>query len=208
MPSFKISASVIDSIQKGFSESGNNGNIPAARSINSIQTGSNCGLTNSSSNSNIAICLPVSMSRLSNHVPVLDAVLVKFMIIFEKRVFLDLIPIRIPFLQRKATNSTDLEKVDHIQMRVSSNIYGLSQLHVFLPNLTALNLDGSSLTNLRDLGCELKIKYLNVSRCNLKSFDGISGFDSIEHLIADENQISSILQLNALKELRMLSLMG
>lgn len=93
-------------------------------------------------------------------------------------------------------------------MRVSSNIYGLSQLHVFLPILTALNLDGSSLTNLRDLGCELKIKYLNVSRCNLKSFDGINGFDSIEHLIADDNQISSILQLNRLRELRLLSLRG
>lgn len=208
MPSFQITSSEIDSIQSidtGNNDSGINGNIPPTRSINRTQNRSNCDSNNSSSNSNIAMWLSVSRSPLSNHEPVLHTVLVRlFVIIICKKSC----PIQICFQQRKATKSADLEKIGHIQMRVSPNIYGLSQLHVFLPNLSALNLDGSSLTNLRDLGSEMKIKYLNVSRCNLKSFDGISGFDSIEHLIADDNQISSILQLNTLKELRMLSLRG
>lgn len=91
-------------------------------------------------------------------------------------------------------------------MRVSSDVFGLHQLHVFLPNLVALNLDGSSLDSLRDLGCDLKLKYLNVSRCNLKSFDGISGFDTIEHLVADGNDISSVMQLVGLPDLHTLSL--
>lgn len=91
-------------------------------------------------------------------------------------------------------------------MRVSSNVFGLHQMHIFLPNLIALNLDGSSLETLRDLGCDLKLKYLNVSRCGLRSFDGISGFESVEHLVADGNDISSAMQLNGLEELHTLSL--
>lgn len=81
-------------------------------------------------------------------------------------------------------------------------------MHIFLPNLVALNLDGSALTSLRDLGCDLNIKYLNVSRCGLRSFDGINSFDTIEHLVADDNQILNILQLSGLSNLRTLSLRG
>lgn len=91
-------------------------------------------------------------------------------------------------------------------MRVSPNVFGLHQMHIFLPNLIALNLDGSSLESLRDLGCDLKVKYLNVSRCRLRSFDGISGFDTVEHLIADGNEISNVMQLGGLQELHTLSL--
>ncbi|XP_031616652.1 leucine-rich repeat-containing protein 56 [Contarinia nasturtii] len=109
---------------------------------------------------------------------------------------------------RKACGTTaDLETLTHIQMRVSSNIFGLHQMHIFMPNLVALNLDGSSLESLRDLGCDLKIKYLNVSRCGLRSFNGISGFDTVEHLVADGNEISNVMQLGgALPELHTLSL--
>lgn len=81
-------------------------------------------------------------------------------------------------------------------------------MHIFLPHLVALNLDGSSLNSLRDLGCELKVKYLNISRCGLKSFDGISGFDSVEHLVADDNEIANVMQLSTMNELQILSLRG
>lgn len=91
-------------------------------------------------------------------------------------------------------------------MRVTSNVFGLHQMHIFLPNLMALNLDGSSLDSLRDLGCDLKVKYLNVSRCGLRSFDGISGFDTVEHLVADSNDISNFMQLGSVTELHTLSL--
>lgn len=87
-------------------------------------------------------------------------------------------------------------------------MYGLHRLNVFLPALVALNLDGSSLNSLRDLGTDLMLKYLNVSRCNLKSFDGIGGLGAIEHLVADGNCISEIMQLSCLNELHRLSLSG
>lgn len=93
-------------------------------------------------------------------------------------------------------------------MRVSPNVFGLHQMHIFLPHLIALNLDGSCLESLRDLGCDLKLKYLNVSRCRLRSFDGISGFETVEHLIADDNDISNVMQLSVLQELHTLSIRG
>lgn len=81
-------------------------------------------------------------------------------------------------------------------------------MHIFLPSLVALNLDGSSLASLRDLGYNSNLKYLNVSRCCLRSFDGVTGFDRLEHLVADDNRISSILQLSGMKSLQILSLRG
>lgn len=93
-------------------------------------------------------------------------------------------------------------------MRVTPNVFGLHQMHIFLPNLVAMNLDGSYLESLRDLGCDLNLKYLNVSRCRLRTFDGISGFDMIEQLIADDNDISNVMQLSGLYELQTLSLRG
>lgn len=110
------------------------------------------------------------------------------------------------FQRKSCGTKTDLDTLTQIQMRVSPNVFGLHQMHIFLPNLIALNLDGSSLESLRDLGCDLKVKYLNVSRCGLRSFDGISGFDTVEHLIADGNEISNVMQLGGLQELHTLTL--
>lgn len=101
-----------------------------------------------------------------------------------------------------------MNTLTHIQMRVSPNVFGLHQMHIFLPSLIALNLDGSYLESLRDLGCDMKLKYLNVSRCQLRNFDGISGFESLEHLVADANNVSNVMQLSMLQELHTLSLRG
>lgn len=87
-------------------------------------------------------------------------------------------------------------------------MFGLHRLNVFLPALVALNLDGSSLNSLRDLGDSLNLRYLNVSRCGLRNFDGISGLNTIQHLVADENSIRQIAQLSNLHDLCKLSLRG
>lgn len=87
-------------------------------------------------------------------------------------------------------------------------MFGLHRLNVFLPSLTALNLDGSSLDSLRDLGTELALTYLNVSRCGLRSFDGIDYMDAIEHLVADDNRIQHVSSLASLVNLQQLSLCG
>lgn len=85
---------------------------------------------------------------------------------------------------------------------------GLHRLNVFLPSLMALNLDGSELASLRDLGTNLNIKYLNVSRCGLRSLDGTNGLSTVRHLVADGNYISNTQQVCNLTELKILSLRG
>lgn len=110
--------------------------------------------------------------------------------------------------QRQVSGSANLETLTEIQLRVMSNMVGLHRLNVFLPSLVSLNLDGSSLHSLRDLGCGLTIQYLNVSRCSLKSFDGAGGLSMVQHLVADFNQIRDVGQLNELYFLKKLSLKG
>lgn len=106
------------------------------------------------------------------------------------------------------SGSSNLETLTSIEMRVMTSMVGLHRLNVFLPCLISLNLDGSALNSLRDLGCGLTIKYLNVSRCGLRSFDGIGGLAMVEHLVADCNSISNVGQLNQLGDLKKLSLHG
>lgn len=85
---------------------------------------------------------------------------------------------------------------------------GLQRLNDFMPNLKALNLDGSTLYSLRDLGCNLEVIYLNVSRCSLTSFDGTNGLTTVQHLIADYNHISDVGSLCNLSQLHKLSIRG
>lgn len=108
-------------------------------------------------------------------------------------------------IQRQVSGSNNLVTLAAIQMRVMSTMVGLHRLNVFLPALVSLNLDGSSLNSLRDLGCGLTIKHLNVSRCGLRSFDGAAGLTAIEHLVADFNHIRDLNPLSALVELNQLS---
>lgn len=83
---------------------------------------------------------------------------------------------------------------------------GLQRLDVFLPKLVSLNLDGSSLGSLRDLGSNLSVKYLNISRCGLKNLDGTNGLISVQHLVADGNAITNLQPLCNLENLRILSI--
>ena len=82
----------------------------------------------------------------------------------------------------------------------------IQRLDEFLPSLVSLNLDGSKLNSLRDLGSNLSIKYLNVSRCGLRSLDGTNGLTTLVHLVADTNNIQNFGPLCNLPDLRRLSI--
>lgn len=85
---------------------------------------------------------------------------------------------------------------------------GLQRLNTFLPKLQSLNLDGSHLQSLRDLGTNLSVKYLNISRCGLTNFDGTNDLTSVQHLVADGNAITNLQPLCNLDNLRILSIRG
>ncbi|XP_055377182.1 leucine-rich repeat-containing protein 9 [Condylostylus longicornis] len=110
-------------------------------------------------------------------------------------------------LLRNVTGRSDLQNVHSIKLRVISASVSLYTLSVYMPNLTSLNLEGSVLSSLRDLGYNLhNLTFLNVSNCGLTSLDGTSGFPSVEMLIADKNMIQLIGPIQNLMILKKLSL--
>ncbi|KAH8364613.1 hypothetical protein KR084_008883 [Drosophila pseudotakahashii] len=108
-------------------------------------------------------------------------------------------------LLRRVTQRTDLEAVESVRLRVISYTISLSRLSLFLPRLQSLDLSGSVLSSLRDLGYGLlQLTRLDISNCGLNSFDGTSGLPAIRVLIADGNMIQRVDPLAELVHLRVL----
>lgn len=111
------------------------------------------------------------------------------------------------FLQHRVTGRDDLQNVDTLKLRVISYMVSLQRLPIFMPRLNTLNLEGSVVGSLRDLGCGLvELKHLNVSNCGLRSLDGTNGIQGLETLVADNNMIENVGPCCNLTELKMLSL--
>ncbi|XP_030386200.1 uncharacterized protein LOC115633017 [Scaptodrosophila lebanonensis] len=129
--------------------------------------------------------------------------------------FVHLLPVVLPVqgpeptldeLLRRVTQRNDLENVETVRLRVISYTLSLSRLSLFLPRLQQLDLSGSVLSSLRDLGYGLlHLTQLNVSNCGLNSFDGTSGLPAIRTLIADGNMIQRVGPLSELSQLQRLS---
>lgn len=72
-----------------------------------------------------------------------------------------------PFQQRIASESNeedkDVESLLRVTMRVTSRDVSLQRLHLYVPALQELILEGSRMTSIRDLGCDLiHLKYVNL----------------------------------------------
>lgn len=94
-----------------------------------------------------------------------------------------------------------------MKLRVITTQTSLSQISILVPNLFKLDLNGSVLNSLRDLGYGLNnLTYLNINNCGLTSLDGTSGMTNIKELVADGNLIQLIGSLSSLKLLTKLSL--
>lgn len=97
--------------------------------------------------------------------------------------------------------------MNQIKLRIISSSISLHRLPYFLPQLTILNLEGSILFSLRDLGCDLtSLIYLNVSRCGLRSIDGTNGLTNLIELVCDGNQIEDAGPCSNLPQIRKISL--
>lgn len=110
---------------------------------------------------------------------------------------------------QEASESTELDQVRHLKLCVISENVSLQRVASYCPLLTSLNLEGSALNTLRELGCMLSnLRYLDVSRCGLRNFDGTSGLGSVTHLVANCNQIEYLDPCSFLDELEELSVQG
>ncbi|XP_032511975.2 uncharacterized protein LOC116766276 [Danaus plexippus] len=115
----------------------------------------------------------------------------------------------IELLKQCSGVNTDEEvlSIREAKLRVVAERVGLRRLHVLVPHLKSLILDGSALTSLRDLGIGLvHLKKLSVSRCGLTSLDGVWGLNSLRELHASGNRLKDFHQLAALQKLHTLDL--
>nr|XP_019556972.2 uncharacterized protein LOC109426000 [Aedes albopictus] len=112
-------------------------------------------------------------------------------------------------LLRQAAGTSELHVVTEIKLKVISHLTSLQRIPFFIPNLRALTLEGSIVTTLRDLGCDMtSLVYLNVSRCSLKNLDGTSGLETLEELVADYNTIEEVGPCTNLTMIKKISLKG
>ncbi|XP_053689018.1 uncharacterized protein LOC128738151 [Sabethes cyaneus] len=112
-------------------------------------------------------------------------------------------------LLRQAAGTSELHRVTDIKLKVISHMTSLQRIPFFIPNLKSLTLEGSIVTTLRDLGCDMtSLVYLNVSRCSLKNLDGTSGLETLEELVADNNQIEEVGPCTNLTMIKKISLKG
>lgn len=109
----------------------------------------------------------------------------------------------------QAAGGTNLLQVTQLKIRVVSERLSLQQIALYCPMLTSLNLEGSTLVTLRELGCMMiNLKKLDVSRCGLTNLDGTTGLGSVTHLTADSNQIAYLEPCSFLDNLEELSVQG
>lgn len=109
--------------------------------------------------------------------------------------------------QRRVYQRDDIYNLESVKLRVITTQTSLSQISILVPNLMKLDLNGSILNSLRDLGYGLNnLTYLNISNCGLTSLDGTSGMINVKELIADGNLIQLIGSISTLNLLTRLSL--
>ncbi|XP_068628099.1 uncharacterized protein [Battus philenor] len=105
------------------------------------------------------------------------------------------------------TSDEEVLRIQEAKLRVVAERVGLRRLHVLVPRLRSLTLDGSALLTLRELGIGLvHLKMLSVNRCGLTSLDGVWGVGPLRELHAAGNRIQDLHPLAVLQKLNILNL--
>lgn len=92
-----------------------------------------------------------------------------------------------------------------VKLRVIARDVSLQHLNIHTPILRELTLDGSMISSLRDLGCQLKcLKILKVNRCGLVSFDGLFGLETLEELYAGYNYLEDVTPCSHLPNIKVI----
>ncbi|KAJ9505838.1 hypothetical protein QJQ45_026021 [Haematococcus lacustris] len=102
-----------------------------------------------------------------------------------------------------------LEEATSLQAVIDTSVSTVSHLGSKLPSLLELNLNGSVLQSIRDLGTGFtQLHVLWVSRCGLTGLEGIGALPSLRELYASFNDISDLQPLDGSLQLEVLDLEG
>jgi Leucine-rich repeat (LRR) protein len=87
------------------------------------------------------------------------------------------------------------------------NFNMLNDIGYRLPNLISLDLSGSEIESIMDIGTSFnKLEKLNVSNCGLSDLNGIICFNNLKELIASNNKITDLIYIEMCEELRVIDL--
>jgi Leucine-rich repeat (LRR) protein len=94
-----------------------------------------------------------------------------------------------------------------ISLKIDKNFNMMNDIGYRLPNLIELNLQGSDIESIMDIGTSFnKLERLNVSDCGLTDLSGIICFQNLKELNASNNKITDLIDIEMCEELKYLDL--
>ena len=94
-----------------------------------------------------------------------------------------------------------------LKLKIDNNFNMLNDIGYRLPNLLSLDLSGSEIESIMDIGTSFnKLEKLNVSNCGLSDLNGIICFNNLKELIATNNKITDLIYVEMCEELRVIDL--
>ena len=94
-----------------------------------------------------------------------------------------------------------------LSLMIDKNFNMMNDIGYRLPNLIELNLQGSNIESIMDIGTSFnKLEKLNVSGCGLTDLSGIICFRNLKELNASNNKITDLLDIEMCEELKVIDL--
>ena len=94
-----------------------------------------------------------------------------------------------------------------LSLKIDKNFNMMNDIGYRLPNLIELNLQGSEIESIMDIGTSFnKLEKLNVSGCGLTDLSGIICFQNLKELNASNNKITDLIDIEMCEELKIIYL--
>ena len=102
---------------------------------------------------------------------------------------------------------SEIKEIKSLKLTIDKNFGMLNDIGYYLPNLIELNLEGSEISSILDIGISYEnLIKLNVSKCKLYDLSGIVCFKKLEELNASNNMIRDLIDLEMCNEIKILDL--
>lgn len=98
--------------------------------------------------------------------------------------------------------------VKSVEAKVNTKDLTLSFLGPMFPNLERLRLNNSTISSIRDIGCNFpKLRFLSLAQCNITSLDGIATISpNLTELYLAGNKIPDLIDLMGMNQLKIIDL--
>ena len=94
-----------------------------------------------------------------------------------------------------------------LSLKIDKNFNMMNDIGYRLPNLIELNLQGSEIESIMDIGTSFnKLEKLNVSGCGLTDLSGIICFQNLKELNASNNKITDLIDIEMCEEFKIIDL--